>query len=259
MNNKYNFTIETNPNYYNRLLEITKEATIGKVWGLRALVRAIVMTFGVFIVVKSFGHEFSLKTTFYIWIAISVYYLFRMYKFSKDLKEEYSTVNLSTRPKKITLTISENDIILYEDNKAITITWNDINGFDEKEDGLLIEYLDGQLLMIDIHNLESEKYQIFIDLIKSKLAEGSINDPSSSFLPLIAAFVTAVLGIIMLYIFGYSIYNVFLNINDLILVTAGGTISIVILFGSFFFFYISRREWRSWKEQRSSNKTQEPI
>lgn len=259
MINKYSFTIETSQKYYNRLLEITKEETIGKMWILQAFVRAIVMTGGLFFLVSFFEYEFSLTTLLYVGIVISTYYIFTAYKFSKSLKKEYSIANLSTKPKKITLSMSENNIFIDEDNKKVPITWDDINGFDEKNDGLLIGYLDGEILMIDTNHLEPEKYKSLIDLIKSKLAKDNTNDKLSSIIPIIAASITAVLGIIFLYFVGYIFYNLIIDTPSLIGIIIMSIIGVITLIISMSLFFIARRELKSWKEQKSSNKTQEPI
>lgn len=257
MINEYCFTIETSPNYYNRLLEITKEETIGRIWVLQVLIRAMVMTFGIFIFVKYAGHEFSLITTFYIWVVMSIYYIYTMYKYSKDVEEEYSIVNLSTKPKKIIVNMSENNILLNEDNKEVAMTWDDINGFDEKKDALLIGYLDRQIMMIDTSHLEPEKYKALLDLIKSKLAKDNKSDTSSSFFPVVLAFITAILGIIFLYIFGYITYNLIIDTPSLVGIIVMGIIGLITLTIPLALLYISRREWRSWKEQRLSNKNEE--
>ena len=252
MINGYSFTIETSPNYYNILLEVTKEETIGKFWILQSLVGAMTVTVGLFFLVWFFGYMTPLETLLYIWIIISFYYLFTMYKFSKNLQEEYSISNLATKPKIITFYMSESNIQLKEDNTEVLMTWNDINGFEERKEGLFIGYLDGQIIILDTNHLEPEKYKKLIDLIKSKLAQNNMNESSSSFIPLIASIVTAVLGIIIFYAFGYIVYHLYLDTDTQIKIIVIGIFAIVTLIVALSFFYIARREWKIWKDLKES-------
>lgn len=162
---EYTFTIETDEEYYSNLFKLKRNATIGRpwiVWTLGFMVGLV----SLFLTMGFFLGEGIISYTLLLSPFLLGFYVYRAYRGNKKLKTEYLN-NLSQEQKVMLVTISQDQFIINENGNNIVNNWNEYHGFEKSSKGIVLGFLNAQLLFLDNEKLK-DKTKDFLKLLKSK-------------------------------------------------------------------------------------------
>ena len=200
----------------------------------------VFFTVAIFLLIGLFIGEGFPSYTLYIGVFILGFYLYRSYKASQALKQEYRA-SVSQRPKDITLTISEDDFTIHEDSVQAANGWHNFNGMQKYNNNLVIGYSDRKALLLDHDQLSVEQKRKIIALVESKFArKHPLNIASYITVPLMAMAGTAFGAM-----FVYTIYDLITDPKSMAKIIVMGLMSLMILGLSFSSFFLMKRAWES--------------
>jgi len=166
MNKEYKFKIQTNEDYYTKLLKIKRNSIIGRTWAIWTF-GALMSISGLFLLLAFFVlDEVSPSFEVYLGVLVMGYFVYRTIVSNKELKEEYKD-NLSKAPSIFLATISQNHFLINENGEDTAVNWNDYNGFEKNSEGIVLGFSDARLLFLENKTLPNDK-KVFLDLLKSK-------------------------------------------------------------------------------------------
>ena len=239
MNTNHIFSIKPDENYYSTLFIIERNETIGRPWmilflGFMFFIVTIFLLIGLFI-----GEAFP-GYIVYIGVFVFGFYLYRNYKASLSLKQDYRA-NVPKKPKDIKITISEDKFIVYEDHVKIANSWNDFNGIQAYHNSLLIGYSDGKVVLLDHNQLPVEQKRQIIALVESKFTRKKTFNISNY----ITASFMAIAGTAFGIMFIYNIYDLIIDPKSMAKIIVISILSLFIFGLSFSSFFLMKRAWKS--------------